>query len=100
MLYHLLYPLRDIFFGFNIFRYITFRSGGALFTSLMICFYIGPKVIRWLKSKQGEGYSDTVRPHTILNDGRHAALGVCRISNDRQRQHEGEDEDLHCGAED
>lgn len=42
-------------FEFNLFRYITFRTGGALMTALMICFFIGPTVIRWLKSKQGEG---------------------------------------------
>ena len=37
MLYHLLYPLRDYFFGFNVFRYITFRSAYATVTALLIC---------------------------------------------------------------
>ncbi len=40
---------------FNIFRYITFRTGGALLTALIICFFAGPAIIRWLKSKQGSG---------------------------------------------
>ena len=30
MLYHLLYPLKDYFIGFNVFRYITFRASYAL----------------------------------------------------------------------
>ncbi len=55
MLYHLLTPFAHDFILFNLFRYITFRTGGALATSLIICFLIGPSLIRWLKSKQGEG---------------------------------------------
>ncbi|MCK4550196.1 MAG: phospho-N-acetylmuramoyl-pentapeptide-transferase, partial [Candidatus Krumholzibacteria bacterium] len=52
MLYHLLYPLRDYFFGFNVFRYITFRSAYATVTALLICFIFGPRMIRWLSSLQ------------------------------------------------
>ncbi|MEQ1789482.1 MAG: phospho-N-acetylmuramoyl-pentapeptide-transferase [Rickettsiales bacterium] len=52
MLYNLLAEHDSLF---NILRYITFRSGGAMFTSLFLTLYIGPKVIRWLKSKQEEG---------------------------------------------
>ncbi|HYE51677.1 MAG TPA: phospho-N-acetylmuramoyl-pentapeptide-transferase [Azospirillaceae bacterium] len=55
MLYNLLFPLADDFQLFNLFRYITFRTGGAVMTALVISFLIGPAVIRWLKSKQGEG---------------------------------------------
>lgn len=55
MLFHLLAPFAHDFILFNLFRYITFRTGGALATSLMICFIIGPRIIRWLKRKQGEG---------------------------------------------
>lgn len=55
MLYNLLFPLKDEFALFNLFQYITFRTGGAILTALLICFVIGPKLIRWLKSKQGEG---------------------------------------------
>jgi phospho-N-acetylmuramoyl-pentapeptide-transferase len=55
MLYNLLYPLSDAIGAFNVFRYITFRTGGALLTSLIICFLIGPRVINWLKSKQKHG---------------------------------------------
>jgi phospho-N-acetylmuramoyl-pentapeptide-transferase len=55
MLYHLLFPLADQFGPFNLFRYLTFRSGGALVTALLISFLMGPRVIAWLKSKQAEG---------------------------------------------
>ena len=55
MLYLLLYPLADQFHAFNLFRYITFRSGGAVVTALLISFIFGPAIIAWLKSKQGEG---------------------------------------------
>ena len=55
MLYNLLYPLADDFVLFNLFRYLTFRTGGAVMTALLICFVIGPGMIRWLKSKQAGG---------------------------------------------
>ena len=53
MLYNLLAPLSEHFIFFNLFRYLTFRTGGAVMTSLIICFLIAPGMIRWLKSKQG-----------------------------------------------
>jgi phospho-N-acetylmuramoyl-pentapeptide-transferase len=52
---NLLAPLSDRFEPFNLFRYLTFRSGGALMTALIISFILGPRFIAWLKSKQGEG---------------------------------------------
>ncbi len=50
MLYHLLYPLREYFFGFNVFRYITFRAAGAAATALLLTIVLGPMVIRKLYS--------------------------------------------------
>ncbi len=55
MLYNLLTPYAHSFALFNLMRYITFRTGGAICTSLIISFCIGPALIRWLKSKQGSG---------------------------------------------
>jgi len=49
MLYHLLYPLRDVFIGFNLLSYITFRSAAAAITALLLTFIIAPSMIRWLK---------------------------------------------------
>ena len=34
MLYHLLYPLRDVISGFNVFRYVTTRTAFAALTAL------------------------------------------------------------------
>ncbi|MDR2860969.1 MAG: phospho-N-acetylmuramoyl-pentapeptide-transferase, partial [Syntrophobacterales bacterium] len=50
MLYHLLYPLHTTFSFFNVFRYITFRTICAAITALIICFIIGPWLIRKLQS--------------------------------------------------
>lgn len=52
MLYNLLYPLSDQYSVLNIFKYLTFRTGGAIFTALILCFLIGPMIIHWLKDKQ------------------------------------------------
>lgn len=55
MLYLLLMPLADDFIVFNLFRYLTFRTGGAIMTALVISFLIAPRMIRWLKARQREG---------------------------------------------
>jgi len=39
----------------NLFRYITFRSGGAVTTALLIGLIIGPRFIGWLRVRQGKG---------------------------------------------
>jgi len=49
MLYYFLYPLRDWWFGFNVFKYITFRAVMASLTAFLISIILGPVVIRWLK---------------------------------------------------
>jgi phospho-N-acetylmuramoyl-pentapeptide-transferase len=48
MLYHLLVPLASDFGVFNVFRYITFRTGAATLTALFIAFVVGPPLIRAL----------------------------------------------------
>lgn len=55
MLYNLLTPLAEQVQFFNLFNYLTFRTGGAIITSLIVCFVIAPPMIRWLKAKQREG---------------------------------------------
>jgi phospho-N-acetylmuramoyl-pentapeptide-transferase len=55
MLYNLLAPFSDEFIVFNLFRYLTFRTGGAIMTALVLSFIIAPRMIRWLKAKQKEG---------------------------------------------
>ena len=39
----------------NVFRYITFRAGGATATALLVVFFFGPWAISWLRLKQGKG---------------------------------------------
>ncbi len=72
MLYNLLYPLAAEFNPFNLFQYITFRSGGALATAMIIFFVFGPAFIRWLKSQQPEGQpirADGPQNHLITKKG-------------------------------
>ena len=45
----------DQFILANLFRYITFRSGAACLTALVLSLVLGPWVIRWLKSVQNGG---------------------------------------------
>jgi len=51
----LLVALADQFSIFNVFRYITFRTGGALITSAFIVFLFGPRIIATLRIRQGKG---------------------------------------------
>ncbi|MVA97141.1 phospho-N-acetylmuramoyl-pentapeptide-transferase [Nitratireductor sp. CAU 1489] len=51
----LLVSAADQFSVFNVFRYITFRTGGALITSALIVFMFGPVIINSLRVRQGRG---------------------------------------------
>ncbi|OPX98678.1 MAG: Phospho-N-acetylmuramoyl-pentapeptide-transferase [Syntrophorhabdus sp. PtaB.Bin006] len=46
MLYHILYPLHTAFSGFNVFRYITFRTVLSILTALIISFFLTPYAIK------------------------------------------------------
>ncbi|MEM9706984.1 MAG: phospho-N-acetylmuramoyl-pentapeptide-transferase, partial [Pseudomonadota bacterium] len=79
MLYELLYPLADQFSIFNVFRYITFRTGGAIITALFISFFFGPSLIRWMRVKQGRGQpirEDGPQSHIIEKAGTPTMGGV------------------------
>lgn len=54
MLYHLLPQLSEFFQPFNLFRYITFRTGGAVITALVICLVLGPLFISLLRKYQAK----------------------------------------------
>jgi phospho-N-acetylmuramoyl-pentapeptide-transferase len=72
MLYNLLYPLAGDIPFFNLFRYLTFRSGGAIITALVISFVIGPRLIRWLRTNQHGGQpirSDGPESHLLTKKG-------------------------------
>ncbi len=79
MLYNLLVPLIEQHPYLNLFRYLTFRSGCAIFTALILSFYFGPKIIRWLKSKQAEGQPirlDGPESHLLTKKGTPTMGGV------------------------
>ncbi|MEE2693065.1 MAG: phospho-N-acetylmuramoyl-pentapeptide-transferase [Pseudomonadota bacterium] len=79
MLYHLLTPLADEFQLFNVFRYLTFRTGGAVMTALLIAFLVGPSLIRWMRRKQGRGQpirQDGPQSHIISKAGTPTMGGV------------------------
>ncbi len=52
MLGDFLYQFKDIFFGFNLFRYITVRAALAAVTALLFSLFIGPKILHLLRQKQ------------------------------------------------
>ena len=59
MLYDLLTPLKDSFFAFNLFEYITFRATTAAITALVLSFIIGPWIIHILHTHQ---IGEEIRP--------------------------------------
>ena len=71
MLY-LLAQHADQFGPLNLFRYLTFRTGGAVLTALLVSFILGPVVIGWLKSAQTNGQpirDDGPEGHLISKQG-------------------------------
>ncbi len=79
MLPDLLVPLADHFQPFNLFRYLSFRTGGALMTALVLFFVFGPRMIAWLKDIQGEGQpirEDGPESHILLKKGTPTMGGV------------------------
>ena len=79
MLYNLLAPLADEHAVFNLFRYITFRAGGAVMTALAVSFLLGPRVIRWLRARQGDGQPirlDGPESHLLTKKGTPTMGGV------------------------
>ena len=72
MLYNLLYPLADQIGVFNLFRYLTFRTGGAVMTALVVSFLAGPAVIGWLRRNQKQGQpirADGPESHLLTKKG-------------------------------
>ena len=67
---------------FNLFRYITFRAGGAFFTSLAFGFLFSKPIINLLKKKQKEGQpirEDGPETHKIKKAGTPTMGGVLII---------------------
>src|SRR5580693_1222483 len=52
-------PWADHLSALRLFRYITVRSAGASVTALILSWWLGPKIIHWLKQlKFGQDYAD------------------------------------------
>jgi phospho-N-acetylmuramoyl-pentapeptide-transferase len=79
MLFHILYPLAEQFSALNVFRYITFRTGGAMMTALIVSFLFGPVVIEVLRARQGQGQpirDDGPASHLLTKKGTPTMGGV------------------------
>ena len=62
---HILSPL-------NVFRYITFRAGGATATAILFVFWFGPAIISLLRLRQGKGQpirEDGPQSHLLTKRG-------------------------------
>ncbi len=55
MLFSLVQNLGDQIPVLNVFRYLTFRTGGAVITALLVVLIFGEPMIGWLKAKQQNG---------------------------------------------
>lgn len=61
----------------NIFRYITFRSIAALFTSFCIVFLLAPRFIRWIHTKGSQPIRlDGPETHVLTKKGKPTMGGV------------------------
>jgi len=75
MLYHLLPGLSDVNTVFNVFVYITFRAAGAVVTSLLIAFVMGPVVIRKLREASVGQVVRSVGPESHLEKAGTPTMG-------------------------
>ena len=55
MLYNFLISLVEDFSALNVFRYLTFRTGLSVISSLLIVFIIGAPFIRFIESHKITG---------------------------------------------
>jgi phospho-N-acetylmuramoyl-pentapeptide-transferase len=67
----------------NVFRYITFRTGGAIGTALLFVLFFGPSIISALRLKQGKGQpirSDGPASHLLTKKGTPTMGGLMILS--------------------
>jgi len=71
MLYNFLISLVDQFSGFNVFRYLTFRTGLSLISSMVIVFIIGGPFIKFIENHKLTGpiRDDGPKEHIIKKVG-------------------------------
>ena len=78
MLYSLFSNLVDNYSFFNVFKYLTVRTGLSMFTSMVVVFFIGPKIISYFSSKKIHNpiRSDGPTEHIIKKIGTPTMGGV------------------------
>jgi len=83
MLQYLLVDLSDHVSFFNVFRYLTFRTGGAIMTALIFVFLFGPALINVLRLRQGRGQpirDDGPQRHIVEKQGTPTMGGLMMLS--------------------
>src|ERR1700749_1521934 len=69
--------------GLNVFRYITFRTGGAVVTGALFVFLFGPWIIDHLRVRQGKGQpirTDGPQSHLVTKKGTPTMGGLMILS--------------------
>ncbi len=82
-MFYLLGDLSGQISALNIFRYITFRAGGATMTALLFVFLFGPKIIDGLRARQGKGQpirEDGPKSHLLTKKGTPTMGGLMILS--------------------
>src|SRR5881275_1877262 len=67
----------------NVLRYITFRTGGAMFTALVFVFLFGHSIIDLMRLKQGKGQpirADGPQSHLVTKKGTPTMGGLMILS--------------------
>ena len=82
-MFYWLTELSDTVSVFNVFRYLTFRTGGAVVTALIFVFLFGPRIIAKLRLKQGKGQpirADGPKSHLVTKAGTPTMGGLMILS--------------------
>jgi phospho-N-acetylmuramoyl-pentapeptide-transferase len=82
-MFYWLTELSDKVSFFNVFRYITFRTGGSIVTALVFVFLFGGPIIDLLRIKQGKGQpirSDGPQSHLVSKKGTPTMGGLMILS--------------------
>jgi phospho-N-acetylmuramoyl-pentapeptide-transferase len=82
-MFYWLAELSDKVSFFNVFRYITFRTGGAVVTALVFVFLFGQPIIDTLRLKQGKGQpirEDGPASHLVTKKGTPTMGGLMILS--------------------
>jgi phospho-N-acetylmuramoyl-pentapeptide-transferase len=80
---HFLAQFGDTIPILNVFRYITFRTGGATITAVLFVFLFGPAIIAALRVRQGKGQpirNDGPQNHLVTKKGTPTMGGLMILS--------------------